>query len=179
MTSLTMTAATRLQRSLAVWVGAAALIVLPLLLLDLISEPNELIFAGVLVAAVGIPYEIATRVPGRLTYWAGAGLALATALSLVLMNGAVGIIGSEDNPHNRIFIAGIAVAAAGAVTARFQAKGLALAMFAAALTHVGIFVFAWAAGYGFTGPISVFFSAMWLFAGRLFRRAAAERTARA
>jgi hypothetical protein len=50
-------------------------------------------------------------------------------------------------------------------------------MAATAVAQIGVFVFAWVAGYGFTGPISLFFTAMWLIAGGLFRRAAAARGA--
>lgn len=164
-------------RSLAVWGGVAALVILPLLAMRLISEPNELTFAGAIVVCVGVAYEIATRLPARLAYAAGLALAILTGLAIVFANGAVGIIGSEDNPQNRIFVAPIIVAVAGALVALLKARGPALAMVAAAAAQIAVFVFAWAAGYGFTGPISVFFTAMWLIAGGLFRRSAAARGA--
>jgi hypothetical protein len=143
----------------------------------LVSEPDELVFAGAIVLCVGLAYEIATRLPARLAYAAGLALVVLTCLSIVFANGAVGIIGSEDNPQNRIFFAPIAVAVAGAFVALLRPRGLAWAMAATAASQVGVFVFAWAAGYGFTGPISVFFTAMWLIAGGLFRRSAAARGA--
>lgn len=161
------------RRSLMVWGGAAVLAAGPILALGLISEPGDLVFIGAIVVSVGVAYEIAARIPARLAYAAGLALAILTVLAVVLANGAVGIIGSEDNPENRIFVAPIAVAAVGALLALLRPRGLALAMAAAAAAQVGVFVFAWAAGYGFTGPISVFFTAMWLIAGGLFRRAAA------
>jgi hypothetical protein len=165
----------RARRSLAVWGAVAALVLLPLLAMRLISEPDELVFVGAIIVCVGVAYEIATRVPGRFAYAAGLMLAALTVLAVVFVNGAVGIIGSEDNPQNRVFFAPIAVAVAGSLVALLRARGLALAMAAAAVAQVGVFVFAWAAGYSFTGPISVFFTAMWLIAGGLFRRAAAAR----
>jgi hypothetical protein len=166
-----------LQRSLLVWGGAAALAAGPILAMGLVSEPNELVFIGAIVACIGVGYEIATRLPARLAYAAGLALAVLTALAIVFANGAVGIIGSEDNPENRVFFAPIAVAVLAALAARLRARGLALAMAATAVAQIGVFVFAWVAGYGFTGPISLFFTAMWLIAGGLFRRAAAARGA--
>ena len=60
-----------LQRSLLVWGGAAALAAGPILAMGLVSEPNELVFIGAIVACIGVGYEIATRLPARLAYAAG------------------------------------------------------------------------------------------------------------
>lgn len=170
-----MTTATTFHRSLMVWGGAAALIAGPILALDLISEPNELIFLGALIVVTGVGYEIASRIPARLAYAAGLALAVLTGLAHVLINGAVGIIGSEDNPANRIYIAALAAAGTSSLLALLRARWMQWAMVATAITQVAVFAYAWATGLGFTGPITVFFGAMWLIAGGLFRRAAAGR----
>ncbi len=52
---------------------------------------------------------------------------------------------------------------------------MARAMVAAAIAQVLVFVFALVGGLGFTGPITVFFTALWLIAGWLFRKAASEQ----
>jgi hypothetical protein len=59
-------------------------------------------------------------------------VALAATVFLVWINGAVGIIGREDNPANLMFFAVIAVALAGSLAARLNPRGMALAMTIAA-----------------------------------------------
>jgi hypothetical protein len=73
--------------------------VLPLLAVsnigDLMSDPGDFMFLAILLAGVIITFEVATRVPDRLAYRAGAGIALVAALGGAWVNFAVGIIGSE------------------------------------------------------------------------------------
>ncbi len=159
-----------------IWAGIAVLILLPVIALRGIGPsawnlPADLIFLVGLLLGAGIVYEIARRVPDRLAYVAGLGLAFWAAFLTVWINLAVGIIGSEDNPANLIYAGVLAVAAFGAVLARFQSFGMARAMVAAAIAQVVAFVIALAAGFGFTGPITVFFCALWLISAWLFRRA--------
>lgn len=49
------------------------------------------------------------------------------------MNGAVGIVGSEDNPANLMYGGVLAVGIVGAVIARFRAEGMARAQGSVAL----------------------------------------------
>ena len=161
---------------LAVWGGAAALMLLPVLAMRAVeggpSEPGDFIFMGVLLAGVGLGYELAARVTSRRAYPAGAGAALLAALLLTWINLAVGIIGSEDDPANWMFGGVLVTAMVGAGLARFRARGLARAMLAAAAAQVLVFVGALAGGFGFTGPITVFFTALWLISAWLFQKAA-------
>ncbi|NNE47821.1 MAG: hypothetical protein HKN37_14310, partial [Rhodothermales bacterium] len=62
----------------------------------------------------------------------------------------------------------------GALIARFEPQGMARAMVSAAGAQVLAFVIALAAGWGFTGPITLVFAALWLGSAMLFRRAAME-----
>lgn len=164
------------RERLAVWGGAAALMVLPVLAVrsieELTSDPGDFMFLAIMLAGVGIAYELSARVTDRNAYWAGVGLALAAALLSVWINLAVGIIGSEDNPANLIYVAVLAVAALGAVLARFRPLGMARAMVATAAAQALAFLVALVAGLGFTGPITIFFAALWLLSASLFRRAA-------
>ena len=165
-----------------VWGGAAALMLLPVVAIrgtDAAAwdPPGDFVFLAVLLVALGLAYELAARVPDRQAYAAGAGIAAAAALLGAWINLAVGIVGSEDNPANLIFAAPIAVAAAGAVLARLRAAGMALATTAAALAQLLAFAVAFAAGIGFTGPITILFTGLWLVSAWLFGRAAREATA--
>ncbi len=167
---------------ISVWGAAAALMLLPVLAMRgtepaAWDPPGDFIFLALLLAGVGAAYELAARVSDRNAYRAALGIALAAAVLEVWINLAVGIIGSEDDPANLLYLGVIAAAAAGAVLARFRAAGMARAMLAAAAAQTLAFLAALAAGIGFTGPITVFFTALWLISAWLFRRAARAQAA--
>lgn len=164
------------QRTM-VWGGAAASMLLPLLAMRGIDgaawdPPGDFIFLAILLAGVGIAYEVAARVTDRRAYAAAVGLALWAGLLSSWINLAVGIIGSEDNPANLLYAGVLGVAAVGAMLARFRAEGMAKAMVATAIAQGLVFVAALVAGFGFTGPITIFFAALWLISAWLFSRAA-------
>jgi hypothetical protein len=169
----------REPRRWVVWSGAAALMVLPVLALrdfsDPASDPEDFMFLVILLSGVALAYELGARTPDRRAYFAGVCMALAASLGSIWINLAVGIIGSEDNPANYIYAGVTAVAFAFASIGRFEPVGMARAMVAAAIAQVLVFVFALVGGLGFTGPITVFFTALWLIAGWLFRKAASEQ----
>jgi hypothetical protein len=160
------------------WAIAAALLALPLV----VGAPwtlSDYVFAAAVIGVLGAAFELAVRRSGSAWYRAGVAVALATAFLLVWINAAVGIIGSEDNPANLMFLVVILVAATGAVVARFEARGMALAMTlaAAAETLVGIIAFAYRLGANeppfFPGVLILigFFALTWLLSAWLFREA--------
>ncbi len=110
------------------------------------------------------------------------GIALATAVILLWVNGAVGMIGSENNDANLMYFGVLAVGIIGAVTARFQPRGMALALFATALAQALVTAVALIGrlGYPASGPLEIlglngFFIALWVVSSWLFRRAAREQ----
>ena len=160
----------------AVWGGAAALMALPVAGLraveDGAADPGDYVFLLILLSGVGLAWELSARAPDRLTYRLGFCYGAAAAFLTTWMNLAVGIIGSEDDPANWIYAAVVAVAALGTLLSGLRPGGMALAMTAAAAAQVLAFAAALVAGLGFTGPITVFFTALWLISASLFRRAA-------
>ena len=159
------------------WGGAAAMILAPLIAMQFTTEVNwtigDFLFAALLIGGVGLAFELAVRISSSWHYRAGAALGLASGFFLIWANGAVGYIGSEDNPYNLVFFGVVAIAFVGSVVAGFQAKGMAIAMMAAGIAH------ALAGGVGFaedpvTGPITLVFVGMWLASARLFYQAARE-----
>lgn len=161
----------------AAWVATAALTLLPLLAIKA-ADPRawafeDLPFALVMIAAVGLAFECALRVPARRAWRAGAALALATGVLLAWGNLAVGFAGSEDNEINMIFFAVPAAALAGSLVARFRAAGMATAMAIAAAVQVAAGLIAFFYGE-FTGPLTVAFSGLWLASALLFLRSARE-----
>ena len=81
---------------------------------------------------------LATRSARRIAV----GSALATALVLLWVIGAVGLIGVEGDPYDRSYGGVIGVGIIGAVIARCRPRGMARAMVAAALAQALVAVIA-------------------------------------
>lgn len=161
--------------------GAVALILLLPLVTGAPWTTFDYIVAGGLLGGAGLVLELVVRASGSLAYRAGAGLAVAAAILLVWVNGAVGFLGNEDNPANLMFAGVIGIAVLGSVIAGFKAKGMAWAMFAAAAAQVSVGVIAMTQGWTSPGNAGLYevvmgtsvFGAIWLLSGGLFRKAAA------
>lgn len=140
----------------------------------------DFIFMGVLLGIVGLGLELAAR-RGNRAYNMATGLALAACFFLIVLTGAVGIIGDEGEPANLLFGAVILVALLGAVAARFRSAGMARAMAAGAFVQLLVPVAALilrpgaaAAIWSPEVPISTLvFAAIWLGSAWLYRKAAA------
>jgi hypothetical protein len=157
--------------------------VVVLLLIPLVAQfpwtLSDYVFAGLVLGIVGGTFELAVRRSGNRWYRGGVAVALVTAFLLVWINGAVGIIGDEDNPANLMFLGVIAMALAGAIVARFQAAGMARAMAvaAAAETCIALVALRYRLGAeeppGFPGVwlLILFFAITWLLSAALFRKA--------
>ena len=171
----------------------AFLLLLPLLAMqftdEVVWDPADFVVAGALLAGTGFVYELVASRGGNIAYRAAVGIALAAALLLVWVNLAVGIIGSEDNPANLMYIGVLAVGLMGAVIARLEQRGMARALFATALAQALVPVIAliiWkpsvasdASGWGSAGVLGVFglnafFVMLFVGSALLFRRAVRE-----
>jgi hypothetical protein len=159
------------------WGGAAALILLPLVAMQFTDEVawkrSDFLFAVALIGGLGLAFELAVRLSANRAYRAGVAFALLAILLLVWINLAVGIIGSEDNPANRMFAAVPIVAVGGALAARFRASGMRWASIAAAVTHVAVAIAAFLWAEAFIFPITGMFCGLWLASAWLFAKAAA------
>ena len=160
------------------WSLAAGLLAAPLVAMQFDTGVNwtgfDFLFAAVLIGGVGGLFELAVRMSCNTAYRAGIAAALAAAFAIVWVNGAVGMIGPENNPYNLLFIGVIGVALAGALIARFRAAGMAGAMAAAAISQVCVAV----AGMPTDlrgGLLSALFALPWLVSGFLFRKAARDQ----
>jgi hypothetical protein len=109
------------------WSSCALLLSIPLITRAPWSALDFVLAAAMLVAS-GIALELVARSRKNLTELAAAAGALLGALVIVWVNGAVGMIGSEDNPYNLLFLIVILIAAGGSVIARFRLTGLAITM---------------------------------------------------
>lgn len=82
-----------------------------------------------LIAGVMLTYKMVTRKAARGSYRAATAVALFAGFALIWVNGAVGLIGSEDNPANMMYAGVLAIGAAGAVMARLEPLGMAWTLF--------------------------------------------------
>jgi len=164
------------------WAIPVLLLSLPLIL----GAPwslGDYIFAGTAFAIVGATFELVVRSSRNKWHRAGSAMALLTSLLLLWVNGAVGIIGNEDNPANLMFVVVILMALAGSIAAKFESAGMARAMTVAAIAQAMIAVGALAYGLGSMEPpgllgvviIILGFGGMWLIAAGLFAQAARTR----
>jgi hypothetical protein len=163
-----------------IWGSAAALLLLPAIAMQFTREVQwtggDFVAMGVLLAVACALYELGAWLSGNAAYRAAFGLAIATGFLTVWVNLAVGMLGSENGAINLLFAGVLAVAGLGALLARLQPAGMAMAMGAAALAQLS------AAGVGvLTGgfhPRELLFAALfalpWSVAALLFRRAAAQ-----
>jgi hypothetical protein len=165
-------------RNLTLIALATALVLLvPLMAMQFTEEvvwsAGDFVAAGVLLFGAGATYELLWRNGGTMAYRAGAGLAVITALFLVWVNLAVGVIGDEEHDGNLMYLAVLATGIVGAAVARLRPQGMARAMFATALVHAIAGVIAAIAWFAFnTLALNIFFVAVWAASGWLFLRAA-------
>lgn len=95
------------------WGAAVALVLLPWLAMQVTDEAiwglADFVVAGLMLAGVGATFEAAVRRTGDRCYRAAVAVALAAAFLRIWVNGAVGIIGSEENPANLLYNGVLAV----------------------------------------------------------------------
>lgn len=171
------------------WSAVALVLVAPLVAMQFTDEVNwtgiDFVFAAGLLITVGGLFELAMRKSGDVAYRAAIGVALAAALLLVWVNGAVGIIGSEDNDANLMYAGVLAIGITGALLARFRSRGMAWAMAAASAAQAVVAGIAIVGGLGapYTEPwelllLNGFFVVLFAGAAMLFQEAAARSPAK-
>jgi hypothetical protein len=155
-----------------VWGTAAFLWLVPLVAMQFTAEVNwiETIAYG----------AVALRTCNR-AYQFAAGVALATAFLLGLVNGAVGIIGNENQPANLLYSGVIGIGVVGALVARFRPRGVSRVLLAVALAQALVPVIApiiwpqvsWgAAGMSGVFTLNAVFVLLFVASSWLFRHAA-------
>src|SRR3712207_2936337 len=88
---------------------ATAFILLIPLLMEAAWTLSDFVFAGALIFGTGLGYALVARKAGNIAYRFAVGVAFAAAFLLAWMNLAVGLIGSEDNLANLMYVGVLAV----------------------------------------------------------------------
>ena len=165
----------------------ALLLLIPLFAMRFTDQVNwtalDFVVAGALLFGTGCSFVLLTRTASSAAYRLAAGIAVAAALMLVWVNLAVGVIGSEGNPANLMYLGVLAVEITGALLARGRPRGMSQALFATTLGQALVAVIAFAAGLGAAEPpgrfgilmFNGFFVALFAASAWLFRRAARGR----
>lgn len=171
--------------------ATGVLLLIPLIAMQFSNEVvwtlSDFIFAGTLIFGTGFIYILVTRIlaprmGNNIVYRVAVGFALFTGLFLIWVNGAVGIIGSEDNTINALYFCVIFIGIIGAFIARFKPKGMSLTMYGMAITQAIIAVIALFNGMAEVPGSSVyeilavngFFITLFVVAAMLFRNAAQD-----
>ena len=175
------------RRAARLVLAAALLLMLPLLAMQVTEHVQwdlaDFVVAGALLVGTGVMYELAARKAANTAYRAAVGIALAGALILVWLNLAVGLIGTEDDRANLMYVGVLAVGIIGAALARFRPHGMARALFATALAQalVGVIALIYGLGAPVSGALELlalngFFVALFVGSALSFRYAAREHT---
>jgi hypothetical protein len=183
-----------LSRRLIVWAAVVALILMvPFLAMQFqwqVPDPGspapeqvnwslfDFVFAGTLLFGSALVYELIVRKVATTAYRAAVAIACVTAVLLVWINGAVGIIGSEDHPANLLYLAVLASAFLGAILARLEPRAMSRVMIATAIAQALVPLIALAiwplpdtSGVVEVTGVSAFFIVLWLASALLFRQA--------
>jgi len=172
-----------------VWTIVALLIVAMLVAIPFTDEVNvgEAVAYGVILLAIGGLYELWRWLKTRTkVYRMAFSVGFVGLFLLGWVSGAVGIIGSENNPANLMYWAVPAVLLIGSLLSRLGPRGMMRTLFATALVQalvpvVAFFIWPANASWGEAGVIGVFvansvFALLFLGSALFFKRSARETT---
>lgn len=136
----------RSKRFISLVVIIAILLLIPFIAMQLTNEVNwdltDFVIMGIILFGLGITYEIISVKSKKVHYRIALGIGLLGAFLLFWVNGAVGIIGSENQPANLLYGAVFIVGILGSLMARFKAESMFLTMVAVTITQLIVPLFA-------------------------------------
>ncbi len=148
---------------------------LPLVAMQFTDEVNwglfDFVVAGLLVFGAGLSYELMKKRFASSMYRVALGIAIGTALILVWVNLAVGIIGNESNPANYMYFGVLGVGFIGAIVYRFQPDGMARTMIVMSVAQILVTFVALNWETGFTLFANGILVVLWIVSALLFRQA--------
>ncbi|MCF7809026.1 MAG: hypothetical protein K9M49_03355 [Candidatus Marinimicrobia bacterium] len=185
----------KIYRNIGIWAGVTAVLLsIPLIAGQMTGEVNwsvfDFVIMGIMIFSTGLIFEILRQRSKIVAYQAAFGVALFTAFLLFWINGAVGLIGNENNPANLLYPVVIAIGVLGAVITRFTPGGMAKTLYLLAGCQFFVPVIAliaWppsAVSWGGAGVFGVFilnlfFVFLFAISATLFRQADQTESERA
>jgi len=161
-------------------IGTVLVLLIPLIAMQFSNEVNwdflDFIIAGVLLSATGVGYIFISRLSDQIMYRIALGIALLSTLFLVWVNGAVGLVGSENNDFNLLYFGVVLILIIGAFISRFRTKGMAIALFVTAVAQTSTILVAILIGQHHNAEssvieiilVNVFFVTLFSISGGLF-----------
>jgi hypothetical protein len=177
------------KRRLMYWaIAILSILMIPLVAMQFTSEVNwslsDFIIMGIILFSIGLAYELIVRKSEKTVYRAAFGVALAGVFLLLWVNGAVGIIGSENNPANLLYGVVLIAGILGSFTSRLKPKGMMITLYVMALIQflvpvVALIIDPANVSWGEAGVIGVFvinafFTMIFIISAMLFRRASEQ-----
>ena len=175
------------KKRIVIWISAIGiLLMIPLVSMQFTNEVNwdvsDFAIMGTALLFLGFLYELIASKSTKMVCRSAVGVGLLGAFLLFWVNGAVGIIGSEDQPANYLFGAVYFVGLVGSLISRFKPRGMSFTLYAAALVQMLVPVIAlliwpppvtsWAPGVSGVFFLSGFFAILFLVSALLFGQAA-------
>lgn len=157
------------------WGTILTLLILPALAMRVTTEVNwtasDFAFAAVLLGSVGVGVELTVRASGSWAYRSAMFIAIAMAFLTVWANGAVGIIGNEDNSLNFLYFVPLLIGGLAAVRVRFRPSAMCWITAAISVAQFVIVAVAAANGYWVWSAAAVI-GGGWSLSAILFNRSA-------
>lgn len=165
-----------------------AILLIPLIAMQFSQEVqwsvSDFIIMGAVLTGVALAYEFVSRRSEKTLYRIAVGVGLAGAFLLFWVNGAVGIIGNENQPANLLYGSVYVVGFFGALLSRFKARGMYLTLLFTALVQMLVPVLAliiwpppatsWSPGVFQVFYLNAFFAGIFGLSAVLFRMAAQD-----
>ena len=173
-------------KRLSFWaIAIGILLLIPLIAMQFTEEVNwditDFVIMGAVLCGIGLVYELVARRSEKTAYRVAFGFGLLGAFLLFWVNGAVGIIGSENQPANLLYGAVFAAGLVGSVISRFKAGGMAITLFVVTGIQLLVPVIAliiwpppatsWAPSVLGVFVMNAFFALLFLASALLFRQA--------
>lgn len=167
-------------------VVAGVILLIPIIMMQVSEGWNwdlfDFVFATVLIVGALSAYDFVSGMSGTLSYKIAVGIAVVAGFLLVWINGAVGIIGNEDNGANLMYFGVLFIGVIGALLARFRAEGMSNSLFVTAFAQFLVPIVAfiiWRSNFS-PGVWQVFilnagFVVLFIVSASLFRHASIKR----
>ncbi len=165
-------------------VVTASILAIPLIAMLFTQEVQwtlfDFVFVGTLLFGTGLGFELISRRANCVEYKIAVGISALTVLFLVWINGAVGIIGDNDNGTALMYFGVLFIGLLGCIVSRLKPRGMSYALFTVATAQALVPVIALAIlpkaiwtppGVLGTFVLNSFFTTAFITAGLFFRQA--------
>ena len=167
---------------IAAWTGAGLVLLLPLIAMRFTAEVQwtgfDFAVAGVLLAALVGAFELVVRLTGDWMYRGAVVVAAGAAFVMLWVQGAVGLVGSENDLFNLLFLLPLLVGATGCFIAGFRAGGMSRTLWAMAAVQAATVAIGYAVTRDTDAVLLLLWVAAWALSAWLFGRSATKGEAR-